>query len=53
LRGNYKNRGFPKIFDDENVGNEAKKLYDDANKLIEDIIKNEYLVANGNFLFFL
>merc|ERR1711871_1614567 len=30
LRGRYPNRGFPKIFNDDKVGVEAKKLYDDA-----------------------
>merc|ERR1711871_1338995 len=30
LRGRYPNRGYPKIFNDEKVGAEAKKLFDDA-----------------------
>ena len=29
LRGRYPNRGYPKIFNDEKVGEEAKKLYAD------------------------
>ena len=30
LRGRYPNRGYPKIFDDEHVGKEAKDLFDQA-----------------------
>jgi 5-methyltetrahydrofolate--homocysteine methyltransferase len=43
LRGKYPNRGFPRIFDDENVGKEAKKVFDEAQAMIEDIIKNNTL----------
>merc|ERR1719409_993183 len=35
LRGKYPNRGYPKIFNDETVGDEAKKLHADALKLID------------------
>jgi 5-methyltetrahydrofolate--homocysteine methyltransferase len=34
LRGRYPNRGYPKIFNDETVGEEAKKLFDDATKML-------------------
>merc|ERR1719160_390807 len=34
LRGKYPNRGYPKIFNDETVGEEAKKLFDDAQKML-------------------
>ena len=34
LRGRYPNRGYPKIFNDETVGEEAKKLFDDAQKML-------------------
>ena len=34
LRGRYPNRGYPKIFNDDKVGAEAKKLFDDAQLLI-------------------
>jgi len=47
LRGKYPNRGYPKIFDDESVGEEAKKLHNDALKLIDEIIENKTLQANG------
>lgn len=42
LKGKY-----PSIFNDENVGAEAKKLFDDANKLLDKIIYEELLTANG------
>lgn len=35
LRGRYPNRGYPKIFNDENVGEEAKKLFDEANVMLQ------------------
>jgi len=42
LRGSY-----PKIFDDKVVGVEAKKLFDDAQKLLDKIVKEKLLQANG------
>jgi 5-methyltetrahydrofolate--homocysteine methyltransferase len=42
LRGSY-----PKIFNDKYVGEEAKKLYDDAQVLLDKIIKEKLLQANG------
>lgn len=47
LRGKYPNRGFPKIFNDEKVGVEAKKLYNDAQALLKDIIDNKLLTAKS------
>jgi len=47
LRGKYPNRGYPKLFDDEAVGEEAKKLHADAVKLIHEIIANKTLKASG------
>ncbi|AXE21214.1 methionine synthase [Runella rosea] len=38
---------YPKIFDDAVVGNEAKKLYNDAKAMLADIIKNKSLKANA------
>lgn len=35
LRGRYPNRGYPKIFNDETVGEEAKKLYDEAQVMLK------------------
>ena len=47
LRGKYPNRGYPKIFNDESVGEEAKKLHNDALKLIDEIIAKKQLKAKG------
>eukprot|EP00048_Salpingoeca_helianthica_P021694 m.13842 g.13842 ORF g.13842 m.13842 type:complete len:1244 (-) comp6297_c0_seq2:195-3926(-) len=47
LRGRYPNRGFPKIFDDATVGAEAKRLYDEAQKMIDDIVAHKRLRATG------
>ena len=35
LRGRYPNRGYPKIFNDETVGGEAKKLFDEAQAMLQ------------------
>ena len=47
LRGKYPNRGYPKIFNDESVGVEAKKLHADALKLIDEIVEKKTLQAKG------
>lgn len=49
LRGKYPNRGFPKLFNDEAVGAEAKKLYDDANVMLKKIVSEKLLKAKGVF----
>jgi 5-methyltetrahydrofolate--homocysteine methyltransferase len=46
LRGKY-----PKIFDDPQVGVEARKLYDDARRLLDDIVANKRLHARGVYGF--
>jgi len=38
---------YPVIFEDKNVGAEAKKLFDDANKLLDKIINEKLLAAKG------
>jgi len=42
LKGSY-----PKIFDDPNVGIEAKKVFEDAKKLLKKVISEKLLTANG------
>ena len=42
LRGSY-----PKIFDDKNVGIEAKKLFDDAQQMLLKVIDQNLLQASG------
>ncbi|BFU96767.1 MAG: homocysteine-N5-methyltetrahydrofolate transmethylase, B12-dependent [Nitrospira sp.] len=47
LRGRY-----PAIFDDPTVGNKAKELFDDARRLLEEIIRRRLLTANAVYGFF-
>jgi len=47
LRGRYPNRGYPKIFNDEAVGSEAKKLFDDAQALMKQIIADKSMHLKG------
>jgi 5-methyltetrahydrofolate--homocysteine methyltransferase len=46
LRGKY-----PVIFTDPAVGKEARKLFDDANRLLADIVRNKRLTAHGVYGF--
>lgn len=47
LKGKY-----PNIFENPTVGEEAKKLYDDANKMLDEVIENQSLQANAVIGFF-
>lgn len=38
---------YPAIFDDKIVGTEARKLFDDANRLLDEVIAKKLLKANG------
>jgi 5-methyltetrahydrofolate--homocysteine methyltransferase len=42
LRGSY-----PKIFDDKNVGSEAKKLFEDAQSLLKRVLDEKLFTAKG------
>jgi 5-methyltetrahydrofolate--homocysteine methyltransferase len=46
LRGRY-----PAIFEDPVVGQQARELFDDAQKLLERIRSEELLTARGTFAF--
>ena len=46
LKGKY-----PRIFDDPNLGEAARKLFDDANELLDGIIANKQLTARGVYGF--
>jgi 5-methyltetrahydrofolate--homocysteine methyltransferase len=46
LKGKY-----PRIFDDPNVGSEAKRLFDDAQELLDRIIREQLLSARGVYGF--
>ncbi|SLM49300.1 homocysteine-N5-methyltetrahydrofolate transmethylase, B12-dependent [Nitrospira japonica] len=47
LRGRY-----PAIFDDSTVGGKAKELYDDARRLLDEIVRRRLLTANAVYGFF-
>ncbi|KAL1925084.1 uncharacterized protein VTP21DRAFT_4738 [Calcarisporiella thermophila] len=51
LRPAYQNRGM-KIFQDEKVGAEAKRVYDDAQELLHKIIDQDLLQARGVLAFY-
>ncbi|XP_069090554.1 methionine synthase [Pleurodeles waltl] len=51
LRGKYPNRGFPKIFKDKTVGEEAKRVYNDAQSMLKTLICQRKLQARGIFGF--
>lgn len=38
IRGKYPNRTYPKIFKDKTVGEQAQKLFDDAQAMLKKII---------------
>ena len=46
LKGKY-----PRIFDDPNVGPEARKLFDDARRLLDKIVQEKLLTAKGVYGF--
>lgn len=43
---------YPGIFNDEIVGKEAKKLFEDANKMLDEIVAARSLQANGVVAFY-
>jgi 5-methyltetrahydrofolate--homocysteine methyltransferase len=47
LRGKYPNRSYPKIFLDERVGAEAKKLFDEAQVMLKDLVASRKLTARA------
>lgn len=47
LRGRYPNRGYPKIFNDAAVGAEAKKLFEEAQTMLQDFIAHKRVRLNG------
>jgi 5-methyltetrahydrofolate--homocysteine methyltransferase len=52
LRGKYPNRGYPKIFNDKDVGAEAKKLFDEAQAMLKEIISKKLITARGVIAFY-
>lgn len=43
---------FPEILDDPKIGEEARKLYEDANRMLDKIIDEDLIKANGVVGFF-
>ena len=52
LRGTYPNIHYPKIFEDKNVGSQAKKLFNEANELLDQIISSGTVSAHGMLGFY-
>jgi len=49
VRGKYPTRNYPKVFEDPTVGEQAKKVFEEAQALLKDIVKNKLLVAKAVF----
>jgi len=47
LRGKYPNRDYPAIFKDDRVGEEAKKLFEEAKEMLGMIVKDNLLKCTG------
>ncbi|KAM9817378.1 methionine synthase [Neosynchiropus ocellatus] len=47
LRGKYPNRGYPKLFKDQTVGEEARRVFDDAQKMLNQVIEDSRLQGRG------
>ncbi|KAJ2373079.1 hypothetical protein IW150_003792, partial [Coemansia sp. RSA 2607] len=47
LRGKYPNRGYPKLFNDATVGEEARRIFDEAQVMIRDLIDNRRIRASA------
>lgn len=47
LRGRYPNKDFPRIFEDQTVGPEAKKLFEEAQTMLKNVIENSWLKASA------
>lgn len=47
LRGKYPNRGYPKIFKDKTVGEHARRVFDEAQRLLNRLIDSKGLQGRG------
>merc|ERR1712223_1149867 len=52
LRGRYPNGRYPKIFNDETVGKEAERLFNDAQGMLKNIINKNLLEARAIVAFY-
>eukprot|EP01088_Endostelium_zonatum_P008836 TRINITY_DN219_c0_g1_i1.p2 TRINITY_DN219_c0_g1~~TRINITY_DN219_c0_g1_i1.p2 ORF type:complete len:559 (-),score=190.90 TRINITY_DN219_c0_g1_i1:20-1696(-) len=49
VRGKYPTRNYPRVFEDPTVGVQAKKVFEDAQQLLAQIIKDKLLKAKAVF----
>lgn len=47
IRGKYPNRTYPKIFNDKTVGQEAQKLFENAQAMLKQLIDQKLVEARG------
>ncbi|XP_034564019.1 methionine synthase isoform X2 [Notolabrus celidotus] len=47
LRGKYPNRGYPKIFNDKTVGQEARRVFEEAQRMLHQMIDSSSLRGRG------
>lgn len=47
LKGKYPNNKYPKIFNDETIGSEAKKLFGEAQEMLQKFISEGNIQING------
>eukprot|EP00760_Papus_ankaliazontas_P021525 PhM_4_TR18701/c2_g2_i1/m.7912/K00548/metH, MTR; 5-methyltetrahydrofolate--homocysteine methyltransferase len=47
IRGRYPNRGYPKVFNDEQYGAEARRVFDDAQVMLREIVQGKLMKARG------
>jgi 5-methyltetrahydrofolate--homocysteine methyltransferase len=47
IRGKYPNRTYPKIFNDPDVGEKARELFDEAQAMLKDIKEKKLLTMKG------
>lgn len=52
LRGKYPNRGYPKLFNDPAIGEEAKRVFADAQAMLKKVIDGDLLQAHGEVAFY-
>lgn len=52
IRGKYPNRNYPKIFNDETVGEQAKTLFAEATAMLKELIANKSLEGRASIGFY-
>jgi 5-methyltetrahydrofolate--homocysteine methyltransferase len=52
LRGKYPNRGYPNIFKDANVGKQAQEVFDDAQKMLTQLLAENWLEGRVVYSYF-